>query len=253
MVEEEKIRDQMIVKQSSVNKLSSINDVVLATTLIPTADSGYAMITMNVSSSAVATNISPLTPCGGVYATFISYNQSETKQFLLYPITSPNVTFNGLSCDLASVEPSIDYKYLTIMKDVDEEEIDEYLMILEDVPNYNESNEHDKIKQINILKILKEVINIFRRIFRFAVIGGAFFDIFFRNIPQIVIQLNEMMSINNEVIQRGENENENEIMQKSENENEIIQIEKDYVMIQDDNGIVQIENESEIIVVENEK
>ncbi|CAG8810632.1 22026_t:CDS:1, partial [Gigaspora rosea] len=42
---------------------------------------------------------------------------------------------------------------------VDEAEIDEYLKILEDVPKSNESNEPDKIKQINILKILKEVLH----------------------------------------------------------------------------------------------
>ncbi|RIB02263.1 kinase-like domain-containing protein [Gigaspora rosea] len=71
-----------------------------------------------------------------------------------------------------------------------------------------------------------------------------------KNISDIIKKLNEMMSINNEVIQKGVNENE--IMQKGENENKIVQTEKDYVVIQDDNGIVQIENESEIIVIENE-
>ncbi|CAG8823450.1 11273_t:CDS:1, partial [Racocetra fulgida] len=51
---------------------------------------------------------------------------------------------------------TIDYKYLTIIKDVTKKEIDEYLKILEEVPKSDKSNEFDKIKQINILKILKD-------------------------------------------------------------------------------------------------
>ncbi|CAG8790350.1 15684_t:CDS:2, partial [Racocetra persica] len=47
-------------------------------------------------------------------------------------------------------------------------------------------DESDEIKQI---KNMIEQINIFKQIFRFAIIYGAFFDIFLRNIPQIVIQI----------------------------------------------------------------
>ncbi|CAG8726732.1 6838_t:CDS:2, partial [Cetraspora pellucida] len=51
---------------------------------------------------------------------------------------------------------TIDYKYLTIIKDVTKAEIDEYLKILEDVPISDEFNKSDKIKQIDILKTLKD-------------------------------------------------------------------------------------------------
>ncbi|CAG8583843.1 12748_t:CDS:10, partial [Cetraspora pellucida] len=51
---------------------------------------------------------------------------------------------------------AIDYKYLTIIKDVTKAEIDEYLKILEDVPISDEFNKSDKIKQIDILKALKD-------------------------------------------------------------------------------------------------
>ncbi|KAF0541490.1 hypothetical protein F8M41_005416 [Gigaspora margarita] len=77
-------------------------------------------------------------------------------------------------------ETEIDYKYLTIMKDdpeSDKAKIDyEYLKILKD------ELKPDEIKQI-------KQINMFRQIFRLAIIYGALFDIFLRNIPQIVIQV----------------------------------------------------------------
>ncbi|RIB27226.1 hypothetical protein C2G38_2029544 [Gigaspora rosea] len=51
-----------------------------------------------------------------------------------------------------------------------------------------ESDESDEIKQIKIKNLIKQ-IKTFRQIFRYAIICGAFFDIFFRNIPQIIIQM----------------------------------------------------------------
>ncbi|KAF0541543.1 hypothetical protein F8M41_005314 [Gigaspora margarita] len=77
-------------------------------------------------------------------------------------------------------ETEIDFKYLTIMKD-DPESVKaktdyEYLKILKDELT------PDEIKQI-------KQINMFRQIFRLTIIYGALFDIFLRNIPQIVIQV----------------------------------------------------------------
>ncbi|KAF0541532.1 hypothetical protein F8M41_005302 [Gigaspora margarita] len=77
-------------------------------------------------------------------------------------------------------EIEIDFKYLTIMKD-DPESVKaktdyEYLKISKD------ELKPDEIEQI-------KQINMFRQIFRLTIIYGALFDIFLRNIPQIVIQV----------------------------------------------------------------
>ncbi|CAG8778602.1 2860_t:CDS:1, partial [Gigaspora margarita] len=77
-------------------------------------------------------------------------------------------------------ETEIDFKYLTIMKD-DPESVKaktdyEYLKILKD------DLKPDEIEQI-------KQINMFRQIFRLTIIYGALFDIFLRNIPQIIIQV----------------------------------------------------------------
>ncbi|RIB23535.1 hypothetical protein C2G38_2171062 [Gigaspora rosea] len=68
--------------------------------------------------------------------------------------------FNEIEAESNKV--ATDYKYLTVLKDAPRS--------VEEIPN--------EIKQINI----------FRQIFRFPIIYGAFFDIFVRNIPQIIIQ-----------------------------------------------------------------
>ncbi|CAG8544555.1 3296_t:CDS:10 [Cetraspora pellucida] len=55
----------------------------------------------------------------------------------------------------------------------------EYLFILRDVPRFTKGPY--RYEQINIFNMLK-------RIFGIAIMWGAFFDVFFRNIPQIIIQ-----------------------------------------------------------------
>ncbi|RIB22335.1 hypothetical protein C2G38_1005953 [Gigaspora rosea] len=59
----------------------------------------------------------------------------------------------------------------------------EYLTILKDVPMFTKEYE-----QINIFNVFN-MFNMFKHIFGIAIMWGAFFDIFFRNIPQIIIQV----------------------------------------------------------------
>ncbi|RIB07583.1 hypothetical protein C2G38_2273795 [Gigaspora rosea] len=114
-----------------------------------------------------------------------------------------NNFLSGVTNDLDStygfhVEAVTDYEYLAILKNVprfNETENDfKYLTIMKDDP------ESDKAKtDYEYLKILKDElkpdeieqikqINMFRQIFRLSILYGALFDIFLRNIPQIVIQ-----------------------------------------------------------------
>ncbi|CAG8847034.1 21327_t:CDS:1, partial [Gigaspora margarita] len=55
----------------------------------------------------------------------------------------------------------------------------EYLTILKDIPIFAKKLDH--YEQINIFNILEHIFDV-------AILWGAFFDIFFRNIPQIIIQ-----------------------------------------------------------------
>ncbi|CAG8492389.1 5075_t:CDS:2 [Gigaspora margarita] len=62
-----------------------------------TVTGDYAILNVN---SSIDYNTSSLTTPGGLYITFIPYNQSVTTGYLLSQITL-NVTFSGLYCDIA--------------------------------------------------------------------------------------------------------------------------------------------------------
>ncbi|RIB21040.1 hypothetical protein C2G38_2177719 [Gigaspora rosea] len=70
-------------------------------TTIPLVTGDYAILSVNSSSTTTSTLSTP----GGLYMTTISYNKTDinniNNQVLLYQITSPNVTFVGLYCDIA--------------------------------------------------------------------------------------------------------------------------------------------------------
>ncbi|CAG8595119.1 2776_t:CDS:2, partial [Dentiscutata heterogama] len=86
--------------QNSSISIVPIDSISSQSTIMPTIDGGYAVLSVN--SSDNNGNDSLLATRGGLYATFLSYNQSiPSTQALLYQFTFPNISFNGLYCDVA--------------------------------------------------------------------------------------------------------------------------------------------------------
>ncbi|RIB25461.1 hypothetical protein C2G38_2067362 [Gigaspora rosea] len=99
------------------------NSVSYQCTIMPTIDGGYAILSVNSSNNG---NDSLLTTRGGLYAIFLSYNQSiQPKQILLYQVTLPNINFTGLYCDIAP--KGIGYRCLIAAK-VNNSELD-YILV----------------------------------------------------------------------------------------------------------------------------
>ncbi|CAG8640290.1 10759_t:CDS:2, partial [Gigaspora rosea] len=64
-------------------------------TSLATVDNGYAILYARYSSDATDF----MKPVGGLYVTFIAYNNSQAITFLLFPITKIDMKINAVHCD----------------------------------------------------------------------------------------------------------------------------------------------------------
>ncbi|CAG8658219.1 15244_t:CDS:1, partial [Funneliformis mosseae] len=68
---------------------------------VATIDGGYAIIYANTTKTPLN---DPFLPQGGIYAMFLTYGQSYTRQpVVIYQTQISNLSFTGLNCDIAYV------------------------------------------------------------------------------------------------------------------------------------------------------